>query len=164
MVDLWPEQIDEEMMTSPVSILREQAHLLGEKTKNIVKAEVNIGDQIGDAFLYHFYIVAPTLNNYHYHLFTVEHDIALYPLKIYLNDEMGSELKAQFGNKTAKKVHRADDESDDKQVYQKQYVWVVASEFEFVDALKEILASRKTRQVIAALRSQVPTMLEKIFQ
>lgn len=51
---------------SPVSIMREQAKLLGDKTNNLVKADVGDGSPNNGRFVYHFYIVAPTLNNYHF--------------------------------------------------------------------------------------------------
>ena len=38
--DLWPENIAESNMVTPVSILREQAALLGDKTKQLVTGEV----------------------------------------------------------------------------------------------------------------------------
>lgn len=40
MVDLWPADIGEPNIRTPVSILREQASLLGEKTNNIVEGQV----------------------------------------------------------------------------------------------------------------------------
>ena len=40
MVDLWPKDISEISIKSPVAILREQASLLGQKTKGLVTAEV----------------------------------------------------------------------------------------------------------------------------
>jgi len=40
MSDLWPKDIGNTNLRAPVSILREQASLLGEKTQNLVKADV----------------------------------------------------------------------------------------------------------------------------
>ena len=40
MIDLWPKDLRTTTMTTPVTILREQASLLGVKTRNIVRAEV----------------------------------------------------------------------------------------------------------------------------
>jgi hypothetical protein len=41
MVDLWPEEIAKVKIKSPVPILNEQASLLGQKTQNIILAEVS---------------------------------------------------------------------------------------------------------------------------
>jgi|SRR5579871_254365 len=84
MDDLWPSNIAETKLVSPVSILKEQAALLGEKTKQLVQGEVK--SQANDTLLVHsFFLVAPTLN-YRYELFRVSHSMAFYPLNVmYLN-------------------------------------------------------------------------------
>lgn len=76
--DFWPAGIGEGMVT-PVTILREQASLLGPKTNQIVKAEVVSHPAGGAAFIHVFYIVVPTLDNYKYELFRVTHTVTLYP-------------------------------------------------------------------------------------
>ena len=38
--DLWPANIADSNLTTPVTILKEQAALLGEKTRQLVKGEV----------------------------------------------------------------------------------------------------------------------------
>ncbi len=43
MTDLWPETIGTVRVKSPVAILREQASLLGQKTQNLVQAQVKGG-------------------------------------------------------------------------------------------------------------------------
>lgn len=78
--DLWPENIAESNLVTPVSILKEQAALLGEKTKQLVKGEVQT-TTVGNLFVHHFYLVAPTLN-YRYQLFEVEHPLHFYPLGV----------------------------------------------------------------------------------
>jgi len=78
--DLRPDNIAESNLVTPVSILKEQAALLGDKTKQLVVAVVDT-DTSGDNFFHRFYIVAPTLN-YRYDLFYVEHGIAFYPLML----------------------------------------------------------------------------------
>lgn len=59
MEDLWPEQIGEEKFNAPVSIMRTQAELLGEKTRNLVTADVSAGQSGDSIFVYHFFIVGP---------------------------------------------------------------------------------------------------------
>ncbi|KPA09970.1 hypothetical protein MHK_009824, partial [Candidatus Magnetomorum sp. HK-1] len=95
MENLWPDEVGTTTIVSPVAILREQAELLGEKMKNIVAAEVSSFDSSTDSIIYHFYIVAPTLGNYRYRLFTVSHNVTLYPLEIYVDDELGKEVEAK---------------------------------------------------------------------
>ena len=62
MEDLWPKEIGTAEITSPVAILREQASLLGQKTKNLVEADVSPLNNDTDTIFYHFYIVAPALD------------------------------------------------------------------------------------------------------
>jgi hypothetical protein len=160
MIDLWPEQLEDTEIRSPVSILREQATLLGSKTNNLVQADVEIGNTATGNFLYHFFIVAPTLNNYHYRLFSVEHDIALYPSLIYVGEELGQELGAQPKSQLA--VEKAADRLQ-SMVWANSilpratvdYYLSVNSEDEFVNTLKLILNSNVTKQVISALLSQI---------
>ena len=78
--DLWPQNIAESKMVGPVSILKGQAALLGDKTSQLVKGEV-VTDIAGNNFIHHFYIVAPTLS-YRYELFQVSHGVSFYPLSL----------------------------------------------------------------------------------
>jgi hypothetical protein len=83
--DLWPENIAESNLVTPVSILKEQAALLGEKTQQLVKAEVDT-QAAGDNFVHTFYIVAPTLS-YRYQLFEVDHGVSFYPINVLWRQE-----------------------------------------------------------------------------
>ncbi|HYP05551.1 MAG TPA: hypothetical protein VER03_04880 [Bryobacteraceae bacterium] len=76
-LDLWPE-IPTEKLRTPVSILREQAALLGQKTQNLLEAGVSTTTFEG-SFRHSFFILAPSLD-YSTELFTVEHRIELYPV------------------------------------------------------------------------------------
>jgi len=78
--NLWPENIGESKLTTPVAMLKEQAALLGEKTKQLVIGEVSTGI-LGPMFVHSFYIVAPTIK-YRYELFTASHAINFYPLTV----------------------------------------------------------------------------------
>lgn len=80
MEDLWPVNIAESKLVTPVSILREQAELLGEKTKQLVRGEVDT-QAVGSMLVHRFNVVAPTLN-YRYELFTVQHTVKFYPLTV----------------------------------------------------------------------------------
>jgi hypothetical protein len=78
--DLWPENIADSNLVSPVTILKEQAVLLGEKTKQLVQGEVET-QALGNIITHRFNIVAPTLN-YRYELFKMSHQVAFYPLTL----------------------------------------------------------------------------------
>src|SRR5580704_15217123 len=75
--DLWPTNIADANLLTPVTILKEQAALLGEKTRQLVTGEVAT-PATGNLFVHHFYIVAPTLN-YKYELFSISHGVSFYP-------------------------------------------------------------------------------------
>jgi hypothetical protein len=131
MLDLWPDTIGEDLEKSPVSILREQASLLGQKTKNIVQAEVSIGPAEEDEFAHTFQIVAPAMSNYRYQLFTVYHKIYLYPVEIFAEDDILHEIAPGA----------------------ERFV-VAESEEEFMEMLKAVFGARKTIRIINALLSQ----------
>lgn len=77
---LWPDTIGVVKETPPVSILREQAALLGEKTRNLVTAEVDSAARYG-SFYDTFYLVAPALDNYMFELFKTSRNIeSFYPI------------------------------------------------------------------------------------
>jgi len=75
--DLWPENIADSNLVTPVSILKQQAALLGEKTRQLVKGEV-VTQTTGNLFVHYFYIAAPTLS-YKFELFTLSHGVNFYP-------------------------------------------------------------------------------------
>jgi hypothetical protein len=77
--DLWGD-IGTTAIRSPVSILREQAALLGSKTSNLVEARVDTST-FGDTLIHTFNIVVPALD-YTYRLFTVHHGVDMYPIKV----------------------------------------------------------------------------------
>lgn len=71
-------------------LLREQAALLGQKTKNLVEAEVST-DALPDHHISHnFTLVAPAMDNYRYGLLTVIHPIETYPLTIHFAPDNSS--------------------------------------------------------------------------
>jgi hypothetical protein len=75
--DFWPDDLAEVNLITPAVILKEQAALLGEKTKQLVKGEV-VTQASDKGFAHRFNIVAPTMN-YTYELFTLSHGVAFYP-------------------------------------------------------------------------------------
>ena len=84
-IDLWPNDFGTAGAKPPVTVLREQATLLAKKTNGIVEAEVRTSTE-GDDFSHRFSIVAPALGGYRYSLFTLEHDVNLYPATMHFQD------------------------------------------------------------------------------
>ena|SRR5437762_14332751 len=81
--DLWPEDIGTDVnVISPVSILREQATFLGQRTKNLIEGKVVSSQTSTDQFAHAFFLYVPSMNHYKYLLFNVIHPIDFYPLAI----------------------------------------------------------------------------------
>ncbi|MDX2301737.1 MAG: hypothetical protein NW226_03005 [Microscillaceae bacterium] len=94
--NLWSDAISlEEKVVTPVTILKQQASYLAKITQNVVHADVNLIEDFyrlsygfgPSKFVYGFILVAPTLNNYQYKLFTIIHDIVPYPIELFFFDE-----------------------------------------------------------------------------
>jgi len=94
--DFWSDEIIVESVIEPEVILREQAGILAEKTKGIVRGEVETIEQPAekvDEYLkpvfsteaefkqctHTLYLVVPALDNYRYALVSAEHDFEPYP-------------------------------------------------------------------------------------
>jgi len=111
--DLWPADIGETSMVPPVAILREQAALLGRKTRQLLRAHVNT-DSNGP-YINHFFIIYAPAIDYTLELFRMTHEINLYPIgaiwrgeREEINDEneLLEYLKKVFGsNDTKKTIH-----------------------------------------------------------
>ncbi len=103
--DLWPDAFDVRDLLTPVTILKQQAALLGPKTNNLVEAEVTSSAD-GPRFIHKLVLVAPALDSYRYQLITISHTIELYPVNVvYHARNSGSvardqeELVEQLGSK-----------------------------------------------------------------
>jgi hypothetical protein len=132
MTDLWPKDMGYAgELKAPITILREQASLLGRKTRNLVEAEVRQRGGHEQQFAYEFNIVAPTLGPYRYLLFWIRHGIDLYPVQIMIDGDMARQISGGSPKLGAQ------------------------SEEEFLGHLERILNAGKTRRVIQALLAQV---------
>jgi hypothetical protein len=81
-VNLWPDQFTELKERTPISIMREQAHALGERTANIVLGKVEAAGMVGpNKLAYSFIVYCPPLGH-RIGLFTFYHDFNLYPVTI----------------------------------------------------------------------------------
>jgi hypothetical protein len=91
--DFWPVDIGVVNFLTPSAILREQASLLGRKTKNLIEAEVVTGPHTDGSIMHQFYLVVPAMD-YSYRLFSVNHGVELYPLDIYFGSGPGPFARA----------------------------------------------------------------------
>lgn len=127
--NLWPEDIAVTDAVAPVSILKEQASLLGKRTKNLVEGSVTPSFRDlnlllrNNKFSYDFDVVAPALNGYRYRLFNVSHGVEFYPLTIDSAALNTSDFK-------------------------------VDNEEEFLKALEVIFSLEKTKGIIGSLIAQ----------
>src|ERR1017187_4945968 len=77
--DLWPSDLGLGTVVTPVSILRTQAKLLGERTQGTLEGEVRTSTQGSDVY-HDLNVVVPALGNYKYRLLKVHHAVTLYPV------------------------------------------------------------------------------------
>ena len=133
MEDLWPDDIKvATKIKAPVTILKEQAALLGEKTDNIVIGSISSYKPLGLAirvFYYRFYIEAPILGGYRYVLLSISHDIELYPVFFNIDKSLAKEL------------------FDQEEI-------IANTEEEFIGILKKIFNSNKTKRVVSSILAQ----------
>jgi hypothetical protein len=122
--NLWPEDIAVTEAVAPVTVLKEQASLLGQQTQNLVEARVRPGkpDFGKYSFVYRFDLIAPALDGYTYSLFKISHDVGLYPLQIDFEDS--------------------------------GYPRIVGNEDQLMKQLEIIFASEKTKAIISSLIAQ----------
>ncbi|MBI3268542.1 MAG: hypothetical protein HYZ53_05925 [Planctomycetes bacterium] len=139
--DLWPDDIGAPSeQPLPLSILREQARILGKKTGGAVEAEVRSEaepqveidfmisagprfklPEFGRNLLHRFILKAPGLSDYRYLLFSVSH-----------------ELKRPYPAELRHDAH----------------VFKVGSDEELTSRLREIFAAQSTKQIVASLVAQ----------
>lgn len=126
--DLWGDIPVEKEIMLPVTILKEQATILGEKTNKILEARVDtfsIPNQKGSVG-YSLNIIAPALSNYKYKVLSINHDaIFVYPVVVSYEASTGNWLKANCNDEPV-----------------------------FIAKLKEILSSERVHKAITALISQ----------
>jgi hypothetical protein len=66
----------------PVTVLRQQAGRLGQRTKNFVEARVSTQVK-SQGFQHSLHLLVPTLSNYRFELLSVHHMPSIYPIKIF---------------------------------------------------------------------------------
>jgi hypothetical protein len=138
MVNLWPAELEVTKLIPPVTILRQQASMLGQLTGNRVLSDVKARDGEDDTFTYDFYIVAPSLNNYRYKLLTISHGVDLFPVTIQVEESIYKEIDSPKYFKDNKVHHSFWTDSEDN----------------FLEILKAIFNSSKAKRVISSLLVQ----------
>ena len=100
MVDLLPNKYSKAKLKAPMTILKQQASLVGKKTNHKVVASVEraaIPVRNDDALRYHFLFSTPARPIYHYHHFSIEHDVDLYPVFFYLDEDTQEDVESKIG-------------------------------------------------------------------
>lgn len=131
MIDLWPTEIQTAEIVAPYTIVKEQGNMLGKRTSNLLLGRIKRTAPSGDYdFGYIFQITAVSLG-YQYDLFRFYSGADLYPVKIVLDEEISKELS-----------------QDNRSIE-------ANTEEEFMEILKKIFASEKTKRLISALLAQI---------
>jgi len=140
MQDLWPDNLEVVEAEAPVILLRRQAALLGQKTGNLVEAEVRQWDSLavettvtGYAFGHSLDLVAPALGDYRYQLLSIFNNIDLYPVAFRVDKHVQNEIAP--GN------------SD--------YLIMAESQDDFLEMLGKILKSKRTQRIIKGMLAQM---------
>jgi hypothetical protein len=137
MLDLWPTDIINTRVRAPLTILKEQAILLQQKSNGVINAQVKrikTQEQLSiekGFFLYEFVVIAPVLQRYEYRLFTISHEIELYPITIETDEIIAREL----GNLNNDPI-------------------IVKSETDYIEQLRKIFCTKKTKKIINAMLAQ----------
>jgi len=145
-------------LRSPVVILHEQAALLGEKTGEVVQGQVVKGKGLppGEAgemmFVYELGITAPALPGYVCPLVTIVHGRAFYPVDVFVAEEVMEELVACVPALGTDPRWEVDAEMGYVHAFE---------EGGYVAVLRLVLGAYTTRQVVAALVSQVEEGVEE---
>jgi hypothetical protein len=173
MPDLWPSDVGTTDTTPPVTLLKEQATFLGEKTRHLVEGRVvSIEDRPDvprDHFAYMFYLVGPAIGNYRYKLLTLSYPPEFYPLEIAVDEDIVREPGAITAIRQALEPQaregrpaqpKAEEGSEDwvtpnpLATFKPDNYFQVKSEEDFRQILKTIFGAKKTRRVIAAIVAQ----------
>lgn len=147
MEDLWPDLVEITPDKTPISIIKEHASKLADKTNYMISADLEKEDITNDIYLvnkdgrykvikapfqYSFMLIAQALD-YRYKLFSIAHDIFLYPIYFFdIDADIISEICPNFEGAIS-----------------------INNETDLLAFLKNIFGAKKTIKVIQALISQV---------
>ena len=80
--NLWGELPTVEHARTPLSILREQANLLGQLTDRLLEGEIVVNSSSVEQLEAHLNIVAPTLGGYSVTILILRYGLDMYPVQI----------------------------------------------------------------------------------
>jgi len=150
-MNMWPEDIGHNIPSkSPAAILREQASLLGNKTKNIVTAEVKRNNIDNRMFYYEFYIVAPSYS-YRYKLFGIVYGIEQYPVFFLIEDDDIKKGLAEYKPNVLETLIQNSGRTIDGFPIPAKDLPRAESEDKFLEILGKIFSAEKTKMIINAL-------------
>jgi hypothetical protein len=127
--DLWPD-IEQTQVVPPIAILRQQAAALAKKTNYLLQGQVETITTSGGRFTHSFNVVAPSLDNYTYKLFWIEHGAEQYPV-VAPTPETGLSTRPLPRTLT------------------------IESQDDLLDYIREVLNSDKTKKIVSSLLAQV---------
>ncbi len=126
-LDFWPDIEAARPKITPLSLMKQQAALLGKHTGNLLEGQVDTRP-VGSDLMHKFTIKVPALG-YEYELFRVRQRVAeLYPIIVLAAPKLGEERKGEL-----------------------------SSEGEFLQWLKDVLNSDATKRVLGSLLAQSET-------
>ncbi len=131
--NLWGELPEVENVRTPLVILREQASLLTEMTRGVLRGEVRTNYEARQKLLLELMIVVPALNGYQYCVLQALQPLTMYPLRLFAEEFPAEE-------------HSPEEENEAKNL--------CVDEASFVAALQVILTSPRVRKAIQALLAQ----------
>ncbi len=135
--------IEENLVKPPVAVLKELALGLEKRTTGLLVGEV-VQDNLNSKFHLRFYIKAPSLNNYRYNVFEIEHDLSFYPLRIKAIDD-------DIFKSTPNALSDFDGFGGSK-----EYLYVnIKDQQELEEILKKIFSSSQVKRVINGLLAQI---------
>ena len=137
MEDLWPKDLTSDVpkIRTPVSILKEQGSLLGNKTGNIIEGlvrKVRTQDEDPDVLTYRFRLKSAPLD-YVYDLFMVSYEITLYPVRLWIDDD---HMIEELGLSPRKPFVEAGDEET------------------FKSLVKKVLSTKRVKAIVSAILAQ----------
>ncbi len=91
--NLWGNLPDVGTLRTPLTILKEQASVLGEMTEGLLIGNVKLKrSSVDDKFVLNLDIIAPALDNYTYSVVTVKQPPEFYPLELNFSQESKGDI------------------------------------------------------------------------
>lgn len=138
--NFWPAEITADNgLEGPVVVLKEQAALLGQTTKNLVEAQVESDSEDNSGLFVDRFVIYSAVINYRYELFSVRYPFEFYPATIWWDG---------YPNTAYIEVEDGDYETPIEQSR------IVNSRREIEEELKNIFAHPKTIRIIQAIMAR----------